>query len=277
MPKAVCSRPVWVYNCGMKVVVLCGGQGTRLREETEFRPKPLVPVGGRPILWHILKIYARFGLKDFVLCTGYKGEMIKEYFLNYRAMNNDVTIQLGGKAPHVYHGTHEEDDMAVTVCDTGLETMTGARVSRIRAHVEADECFLLTYGDGVANVDISQLVAFHRSHGKVATVTVVHPQSRFGRIDLDANGAVTEFAEKPQSDGWSSAGYFVFSPRVFDYLSNDPGCILEQGPLQSLARDGQLMAYRHDGFFCPMDTYRETLLLNQLAETGTPPWFQFSA
>lgn len=254
----------------MKVVILCGGQGTRLREETEYRPKPLVDIGGRPILWHIMKMYAAHGLKDFILCLGYRGSMIKEYFLNYEAMNNDFTICLGRQNHLDYHGAHQEQDFHVTLAETGLETMTGGRVKRAERYVDADT-FMVTYGDGVADLDIAALLRFHQAHGRLATVTTVRPISRFGILDVGEAGEVVNFAEKPQLDGWASAGFFVFNRGIFDYLTGDD-CILEREPLEQLARDKQLMAYRHDGFFYAMDTYREYKHLNELWTSGHAPW-----
>lgn len=256
----------------MKVVVLCGGQGTRLREETEYRPKPLVDVGGKPILWHIMKSYAHYGHQDFVLCLGYRGQMIKEYFLNYDAMNNDFTIYLGNQNRITPHGAHLEKDFCVTLADTGLDSMTGSRVKQIQRYLNAGEPFMVTYGDGVSDVDISKLIAFHKSHGKLATITTVRPYSRFGILELSAAGQVQSFAEKPQMEGWASAGFFVFEPQVLDYLSADPDCILERSPLERLAAEGQLMAYRHEGFFFAMDTYREYLYLNELWSKNQAPW-----
>jgi glucose-1-phosphate cytidylyltransferase len=255
----------------LKVVILCGGQGTRLREETEYRPKPLVDVGGRPILWHIMKLYAHHGFRDFVLCLGYRGHMIKEYFLNYEAMNNDFTIRLGEQNRILYHDAHKEQDFQVTLADTGLETMTGGRVKRIERYVDADT-FMVTYGDGLSDVNIQDLLAFHRSHGRLATVTTVRPFSRFGILRLDPEGVVTDFVEKPQLDGWASAGYFVFDRSVFDYLSADDSCVLERAPLERLAQDSQLMAFRHAGFFFAMDTYREYLHLNDVWRSCRAPW-----
>ena len=251
----------------MKAVILCGGLGTRLREHTEFLPKPMVEVGGKPVLWHIMKLFAHHGVDDFVVCTGYKGEVIKEYFLDYGARNNDFTVTLGRTHEIEFHGRHLESDWRVTVADTGADTETGGRVGRVRRYV-GDERFLVTYGDGVADVDIGALLAFHRSHGRAATVTTVRPWSRFGILGLDEDDSVTEFREKPQADGWVNAGFFVFEPRVFDYLDGDAP--LEQEPLQALAKDGELMAWRHEGFWQPMDTYRESKLLNELWETGAP-------
>jgi glucose-1-phosphate cytidylyltransferase len=254
----------------MQVVILCGGLGTRLREETEFRPKPLVEIGGRPILWHIMKIYARHGFRDFVLCLGYRGQMIKEYFLNYEAMNNDFTIRLGRQNLITHHDAHGEQDFKVTLVETGAETMTGGRVRRVERYVEGDT-FLVTYGDGLADLDIRAVLDFHRSHGRLATVTTVHPFSRFGIIDIDDEGRVRDFIEKPQLQGWASAGFFVFNRPFFDYLTGDD-CVLEREPLERLAGEGQLMAYRHDGFFYAMDTYREYEYLNELWTTGRAPW-----
>jgi glucose-1-phosphate cytidylyltransferase len=254
----------------VKVVILCGGQGMRLREETEYRPKPLLEVGARPILWHIMKIYAQAGFRDFILCLGYRGNMIKEYFLNYEAMNNDFTICLGRQQRIAYHNAHAEQDFNVTMADTGIETMTGGRVKRVHEYID-DENFMMTYGDGVADVDIRALVNFHHSHGRLATITSVRPTSRFGILDLSDEGRVHGFVEKPQLDGWANAGFLVFNRRIFDYLTDDD-CILEREPLERLAREGQLMAYRHEGFFYAMDTYREYLYLNDLWATGNAPW-----
>ncbi len=254
----------------MKVVILCGGQGTRLREETEFRPKPLVEIGGRPILWHIMKLYAHAGFRDFVLCLGYRGNMIKEYFLNYEAMNNDFTICLGQKSQICFNGAHKEQDFRVTLADTGKDTMTGGRIKRIEKYVDGDT-FLLTYGDGLADVDIPELVAFHQGRARLATVTTVRPHSRFGILDTASDGTVVEFAEKPKLDGWASAGFMVLDRKVFDYLDGDD-CVLEREPMERLTAEGQLMAYRHDGFFFAMDTYREYLHLNDLWQSGAAPW-----
>jgi glucose-1-phosphate cytidylyltransferase len=254
----------------MKVVILCGGIGTRLREETEFRPKPLVDVGGRPILWHIMKLYAHHGFREFVLCLGYRGNMIKEYFLNYEAMTNDFTVTLGRNAKIEYDGEHAEQDFRVTLAETGAESMTATRIRRAARYL--DGTFLVTYGDGVSNVDITALLAFHRSHGKLATVTSVRPTSRFGVLDVADDGAVRSFGEKPQLDGWANAGFFVFEPGVLDYLPAEEDVMLEGSPLERLAADGQLRAFRHDGFFFAMDTYREYKLLNDLWAAGSPPW-----
>jgi|ERR1041385_108960 glucose-1-phosphate cytidylyltransferase len=254
----------------MKVVILCGGLGTRLREETEFRPKPLVDVGGRPILWHIMKLYAHHGFRDFVLCLGYRGNMIKEYFLNYEAMNNDFTICLGRKSRIEYNGDHEEQNFRITLADTGLETMTGGRLKRAQKYIPED-CFMVTYGDGVSDVDVCRLLEFHKNHGRLATVTTFRPISRFGILDINASNQVQNFIEKPRSDAWASAGFFVFQREVFDYLDGDQ-CVLEKEPLERLAAEHQLIAYHHDGFFYAMDTYREYQFLNDLWKSGQAPW-----
>lgn len=255
----------------MKVVILCGGQGTRLREETEFRPKPLVEIGGKPVLLHIMKSYAHYGFRDFILCLGYRGQMIKEHFLNYEAMNNDFTVSLGSKPEIHHHGSHDEDGFRVTLADTGLDSMTGTRIKAVQKYV-GTETFMVTYGDGVSDVDLKALLAFHKSHGKLATVTTVKPISRFGVLQVDDAGHVGGFDEKPELEGWINVGFFVFEPKVFDYLSADPSCTLEQEPLQRLAKEGQLVAYRHPGFFYAMDTYREFKLLNTLWDSGQAPW-----
>lgn len=259
----------------MKVVILCGGLGTRLREETEFRPKPLVEIGQRPILWHIMKMYAHYGYHDFVLCLGYRGNMIKEYFLNYEAMSNDFTICLGQQHGTTYHGAHREQDFHVTLADTGGETMTGGRIQRIRHYIDADT-FMVTYGDGLADLDINKLAEFHAGHGKAATLTTMRPRSRYGILNLAADGRVARFHEKPVLDDWVNAGFFVFNRRVFDYLTGDD-CVLEREPLERLAREEQLMAYRHDGFFYAMDTYREHQELNRLWNSGQAPWKVWTA
>ena len=255
----------------MKVVILCGGQGTRLREETEFRPKPLVEVGGKPILLHIMKLYAHYGFADFVLCLGYRGNMIKQHFLNYEAMNNDFTVTLGPKPELHHHGSHGEDGFQITLADTGLDSMTGKRIKAVQKYVDGDT-FMVTYGDGVSDVDVKALVAFHKEHGRLATMTTVRPISRFGVLEVDPSGAVTAFNEKPTLDGWINTGFFVFERGVFDYLRDDPSCVLEQEPLRQLTRDRQLIAYRHTGFFYAMDTYREFKVLNDLWDSGRAPW-----
>ena len=254
----------------MKTVILCGGLGTRMREETEFRPKPLVRIGGRPILWHIMKMYAHHGFREFVLCLGYRGDMIKEYFLSYEAMNNDFTVTLGRENDTAVHGAHDEQEYRVTLADTGAATMTGGRIKLIEKYVDGDR-FMVTYGDGVADVDLTALVEFHREQGRLATITAVRPPSRFGLMEMGADDAVDAFEEKPVMDSWASAGFLVFERSVFDYLGGED-CVLEQEPLQRLAREGQLSAFRHQGFFYPMDTYRDYQALNRLWDSGQAPW-----
>jgi glucose-1-phosphate cytidylyltransferase len=252
-----------------QVVILCGGMGTRLREETEFRPKPLVEIGGKPILWHIMKIYSHFGFNDFVLCLGYKGHMIKEYFLNYRMMNSDFTLRLNSPDHPEFHSVNAHEPWSITFADTGAETMTGARVKRIEPFITGDD-FMLTYGDGVADIDIGRLLEFHRGHGKIATVTGVRTQSRYGELSVQ-DGQVKRFSEKPQSEeGLISGGFFAFRRQIFDYLPDDDGCALERGPLESLAQQGQLMSYTHTGYWHCMDTYRDFIALNELWRQDAP-------
>ncbi len=254
----------------IQTIILCGGQGTRMREETEYRPKPMVEIGGRPILWHIMKIYASGGFRDFVICLGYKGEMIKEYFLNYEAMNNDLTIDLGKRGSVLYHGTHE-DDWRVTLADTGLNTTTAGRVKLVEPYVKG-RTFMLTYGDGLANVDVRALVEFHRRSGTIGTVTGVRPTSRFGELLTDGD-RVQRFSEKPQtSEGWINGGFFVLEREFFDYLSLSPECVLERDPLERLAREGQLSVFHHEQFWQCMDTYRDYIHLNELWASGQARW-----
>ena len=256
----------------MKAVLLAGGLGTRMREETEFRPKPMVEVGGKPVLWHIMKVFASHGVTDFVVCIGYKGDVIKDYFLDYEARNNDFTITLGRSREIVFHDQHLESDWRVTVAETGAVAQTATRVRLVRRYV-GDERFIVTYGDGLADVDIGRLVAFHEHHGKVATITTVRPLSRFGMVNVSDDLVVSQFREKPQVDDWVSAGFFVFEPTIFDYLGGvDDDLVLEHEPLGRLAQEGQLVAYQHDGFWQPMDTYRESVMLNDLWDTDAAPW-----
>jgi glucose-1-phosphate cytidylyltransferase len=253
------------------VVILCGGLGTRLREETEYRPKPMVEIGGRPILWHIMRLYAHFGFKEFILCLGYKGMMIKEYFLNYQALATDFRIRLGEASSVSYLDGTEGVDWSVTLAETGQGSMTGARVKRIEKYVDTDR-FMLTYGDGLASIDVRRLLDFHTSQGKLVTVTGVHPPSRFGEMHV-RGGVVSSFDEKPQiSGGLVNGGFFVCERGFFDYLSDDDDCVLEHEPLRRAAVDGQLAAYAHDGFWQCMDTYREWQLLNRMWESNAPPW-----
>jgi glucose-1-phosphate cytidylyltransferase len=252
----------------MKTVILAGGRGTRLAEETTTRPKPMVEIGGKPILWHIMKIYAAYGFKDFLVACGYKGEMIKEYFHNYNIHNNDYLIDLRDGTQEVYKTSG--DDWRIGLIDTGINTNTGGRILRLRGWI-GQESFMVTYGDGVANIDIRNLVEFHQSHGKIATVTAVRPPARFGGLVLDGD-QVSEFSEKPQvGEGWINGGFFVFDHHVLDYIRDDQ-TILERDPLECLARQGQLMAYRHSGFWQPMDTLREKQSLDEMWSSGDAPW-----
>lgn len=253
----------------VKGLILAGGLGTRLREETEFKPKPMVEVGGRPIIWHIMKNLSTQGLNDFTIATGYKGESIKDYFLNYHSRNNDVTLNLGKNSSVIHHGLHDESNWRVTIANTGELTMTGGRVFRSLKYLE-DDRFLCTYGDGLADINLKELMDFHLAHGKKATVTTVQPLSRFGVMDVDSNGVVTQFREKPIMDGWVNAGFFIFEKSIVEYL--DENCILEQEPLAKLAAEGELVAYRHHGFWQPMDTLRESIFLNEMWSEGRAPW-----
>lgn len=256
----------------MKALLLAGGLGTRMREETEFRPKPMVEVGGKPILWHIMKHLSRFGIKDFVIATGYKSNMIKEYFLNYEPLGNDFTISLGNRDSLKIHGEHDESDWTVTVAFTGDTTDTGGRVFRASKYLNPGEDFFLTYGDGLANVNIEALIKRHNESGKLATITTVQPTSRFGVVDLDANGTVTAFQEKPQLEGWINIGFMILNHDSLNYFSAD--CVLESGPLATLARENKLSAFKHEGFWQPMDTLRESKILNDLWESGERPWLK---
>lgn len=254
----------------MHVVILCGGLGTRLREETEYRPKPMVPIGGRPILWHIMKTYAHHGHKKFILCLGYKGEVIKNYFRNYNWNTSDVTLTLGRSPKIDYHSSHEEEDWEVTLLDTGQATQTGGRLRQALDFVEGDR-FLATYGDGVTNSDINASIRFHESHDALASVTAINPPGRFGALELDKD-VVTAFREKPQREtAYINGGFFVFDRRVGDYLGGDD-CVLEQEPMRKLAAANQIRAFKHDGFWQCMDTFREHQMLNGMWEKGEAPW-----
>jgi glucose-1-phosphate cytidylyltransferase len=255
----------------MKVVLLAGGLGTRLMEETEARPKPMVEIGGKPILWHIMKIYETYGYNDFVLCLGYKAQSIKEYFLNYYLYNSDVTIELERNKVDVHFSNSES--FKVTLVDTGLTTNTAGRIKRIQKYVQ-NETFMLTYGDGVADINIKQLVEFHQSHKKLATLTTIQIPGRFGNIEMGENGEVEHFIEKPQGDGmWINGGFFVLEPGIFKYLEDGMDDIQwEKKPLKEIAEDGQLAAYKHHGFWKPMDAMRDRIELEQLWSSGNAPW-----
>lgn len=252
----------------MQVIILAGGRGTRIEEESATRPKPMVEIGGQPLLWHIMNIYAHHGHSEFLVACGYRGEMIKEYFHNFSIRNSDYIVEL--KTGRVEIVTPSPVDWRVGLIDTGLDTMTGGRVLRLQPLVN-DRTFMVTYGDGLGDIDIGRLLAFHKAHGRLATITAVRPPARFGGLVL-ADGAVREFSEKPQTgEGWINGGFFVFEPGVFSYLDDDD-TVLERRPLERLAEDGQLMAYQHTGFWQPMDTLRERQLLEALWEGGCAPW-----
>lgn len=253
----------------MKIVILCGGLGTRLSEETQIRPKPMVEIGGRPILWHIMKIYERHGLNDFVLALGYKGEVIKDYFLNYHARQSDLTVHL--KSGHVDYGNPTAEDWRVTLVDTGAGTQTGGRLLRLKTLLHSCGTFMLTYGDGVSNVDLVALLAFHKAQGRLATVTAVRPPARFGDLKIE-NDRVTNFQEKPQAgEGWINGGFFVFEPGAMEFIADD-ATILERAPLEQLAARGELSAYRHHGYWQSMDTLRDKQALEELWAAGSAPW-----
>ncbi len=255
----------------MKVVILCGGLGTRLREETEFKPKPMVEIGGRPILWHIMKTYAHYGFNEFVLCLGYRGEKIKEFFNNYEVLNNDFTIELGKKKHVEIHGDHSENGWKVTLAETGDKSLKGARLKKAAKYIDGEE-FMLTYGDGVANVNIMALLEFHHSHGKIATLTGINPASRFGELKVKGN-KVESFCEKPENvEGLINGGFYVFNRKIFDYLTEDDNCDLEIGVLEKLSQKGQLMVYKHRGLWVCMDTMRDVEYLNNLWNDGKAIW-----
>ena len=253
----------------MKAVLLAGGLGTRLREETDVRPKPMVNIGDRPILWHIMKNLSVQGITDFIVATGYKADVIKDYFVNYETLTSDVTVTLGNRHSLVVHGNHDEVDWNITVAYTGDLTNTGGRVLRVRKYLD-DEPFFLTYGDGVADISLVALQQTHRQHGKTATISTMQPMSRFGVIDFDDSGDIQAFREKPRLDGWINIGFMILEPRALDYFTDD--CVLESGPLAEMAQAGELAAYRHEGYWQPMDTYRESTLLNDLWASGQAPW-----
>lgn len=253
----------------MKIVILCGGLGTRLREETEFKPKPMVEIGGRPILWHIMKSYSYFNCNDFILALGYKGDSIRDYFLHYEVRNRDFTVTLG-KGKVDIHGSHDEEGWKITLAETGATTLTGGRLKRLTPYLQK-ETFMATYGDGVADIDLAALLSYHRSMGKLGTVTAVRPSSRFGELVI-SNGMVSVFKEKPQvHEGWINGGFFVFEPSVLDMIDGDSES-LEQGLLTKLADKGELAVYQHKGFWQCMDTFRESEMLNEVWKTGKAPW-----
>jgi glucose-1-phosphate cytidylyltransferase len=253
----------------MKVLLLAGGFGTRLSEETDIRPKPMVEIGGKPILWHIMKMYSQYGYNEFVILLGYKGYYIKEYFANYFLHQSDVTINLSTNEMKIHKNTSEP--WTVTLLDTGLHTMTGGRVKRAQ-EIIGDDSFMLTYGDGVSDINVNKLVEFHKSHGKAITMTSVQPEGRFGALELDGTN-VTNFLEKPKGDGaWINGGFFVCEPKVFDYIKEGDSTVFEQNPLQNIALEGELMAYRHQGFWKCMDSLNDKKKLNEMLENGVAPW-----
>ena len=253
----------------MKAIILAGGFGTRLSEETTLRPKPMVEIGGKPILWHIMNIFAHYGIKEFIIALGYKGEYIKEYFLNFYAINNNLTIDLSTGENIIHDG--KQPNWKVHLVDTGLNTMTGGRLKRLSDWIEEDEMFMFTYGDGVADLDVKELMAFHKSHGKLATVTTVRSPARFGRISFVGN-EIQEFYEKSQeAEGWINGGFFVLHKKAIDYIADDAS-IWERKPIKRLSRDGQLMGYKHSGFWSCMDTLKEKNILEDLWQMGKAPW-----
>jgi glucose-1-phosphate cytidylyltransferase len=254
----------------VKVVLLAGGYGTRLSEETDLRPKPMVEIGGKPILWHIMKIYSHYGFNEFVICCGYKSYYIKDYFYHYYMHATDMTVDLLTNKV-TYHNSASEP-WKITLVDTELETMTGGRIKRIQKYI-GDEPFMLTYGDGVADININRLVAYHQKSGRLATVTAVLPSGKFGALEIGKDDRIVSFFEKPQGDGsWVNGGFFVLQPEVFDYITEGDSTIFERKPLENLAKDGQLQSFRHTGFWKPMDTLREKLELQRLWESGKAPW-----
>lgn len=254
------------------VVILCGGLGTRLREETEFRPKPMVKIGNNPILWHIMQIYATYGFNQFICCLGYKSEMIKEYFIHYEMLSHDLTIRLGQKSGYEIHKTHDCKEWEITLCNTGDYALKGARLKRIEKYVKTDE-FMVTYGDGVADIDVRKLLQFHQSHEKIATVTGVRPDYlKFGELNI-SDDQVCSFMEKPKYNGnYISGGFFVFNRKIFDYLEDDDNCDLESAVLEQLSREGELMVYKHNQFWACMDTIRDTEYLNDLWNRKQAKW-----
>jgi len=256
----------------MKVLILAGGLGSRLSEETTLKPKPMVEIGGKPVLWHIMKIYSHYGFHEFIILCGYKGYMIKEYFANYYSHNSDMTIDM--KTNEITHHVNYAEPWKVTLVDTGLDTMTGGRIKKVKDYV-GNEPFMLTYGDGVADINIDELIAFHKKHGKAITMTSVQPEGRFGSLLLD-NDKVLSFQEKPKGDGaWVNAGYFVCQPEVFDYIPMGDNVIFEREPLENLANYGQLYTYKHEGFWKPMDTQRDKSQLEEMIDNNKAPWIKW--
>jgi glucose-1-phosphate cytidylyltransferase len=258
----------------MKALILAGGFGTRLSEETDIKPKPMVEVGGKPILWHIMKTYSYYGVNEFIVLLGYKGYYIKEYFANYFLHQSDITIDMSSGDMQVHNNSSEP--WKVTLIDTGLNAMTGARIKKAQEHI-GNETFMLTYGDGVADIDIQKELNFHQKHGKLMTMTSAQPDGRFGALNIDKNNKVVEFKEKPKGDGsWINAGYFICQPQVLNYIDDGDDVVFEQEPLKRLAKDGQIYTYKHKGFWMPMDTLRDKTKLNKMCENGDAPWMVWS-
>ncbi|MEG0307370.1 MAG: glucose-1-phosphate cytidylyltransferase [Clostridium sp.] len=252
----------------MKVVILCGGKGTRMREETEYRPKPLVSIGGKPIIWHIMKIYSSYGINDFILCVGYKGDMIKQYFMDMYWRNNDFTLKINGSKEINYH-TREEENWNVTIVDTGIETMTSGRLKQVEKYIDEDE-FLFTYGDGLSDIDINKLIEFHRKKGRMSTLTGVHPISPFGLMEVE-DGIVKSFKEKPILKDMVNGGFMVLNKNIFKYLPSED-CFFEQSPLINMAKDGQLAVYEHKGFWTAIDTFKDVEAVNKMWGNGECEW-----
>ena len=262
-------RIYWMENV-MKAMILAGGLGTRISEETDLKPKPMVEIGGKPILWHIMKSYSEYGISDFLILTGYKGSVIKDYFANYFLYQSDVTFDLKTNSMEVHN--NKSESWRVTLIDTGINAMTGARIKRAKQYV-GDETFLLTYGDGVADLNISETIDFHKKHGGVLTMTSAQPAGRFGALVIDEDNKVMEFNEKPKGDGsWINAGYYVCDPKLFDYISDSEDEVFEENPISKLTSANQLYSYKHRGFFMPMDTLRDKKILSELWDQGTAPW-----
>lgn len=254
----------------MKVVILAGGLGTRLSEETELKPKPMVEIGGRPILWHIMKIYSRYGFNDFVILTGYKSHVIKDYFINYYTRYSDITVDMSNNSVEIHK--HRNEPWKVTMLYTGQDTMTGGRIKKAQEFI-GNERFMLTYGDGVSDINIPELVDFHEKSGKLATMTAVQPSGRFGALVINENDKITSFMEKPKGDeAWINGGFFVLEPKVFDYIKDGDSTVFERSPLETLAKDGQLNAFKHEGFWRPMDTLRDKNDLTDMWMSGQAPW-----
>lgn len=254
-----------------KVVILCGGEGTRLREETEYKPKPMVSVGGMPILWHIMKFYSHYGYSEFVLCLGHKGDMVKQFFMMHEIMSNDITIQLGKREMDVVHRNGKAEDWTITFAETGMKAQTGARIKRAEKYIGTD-WFLSTYGDGLSDLDLPSEIKFHRQSGAIATVAAVHPSSKFGLIEADGQGIVRRFTEKPVLADYVNGGFHVFQKDAFDFMGNDEGCILEQDVFPKMVEKRRLAMFRHEGFWHAMDTYKDYLELNGMWDKGVRPW-----